>query len=318
MDVVAIRQQIKDKKTDHVFFFTGQEIEVQKIYINQIAKVNGLNTVYLDSISEVWSKLNKRTMFSSPTCYVVRDDKDMLDANNELYKKIYDVVSDNIVIFTFTSVDKRTKMYKAIKSKVVTFEPLKTPVLVKYVQREINLSTENATKLIEICENDYGRILLEIDKIRQYGQFAFPEVGNTDNFDANRAFTELLSDGTIYQPPKDAIFDFVGAVLKRQVLKSFSLMQECYDCGEATMVMLSVLYTNTKQLLQVQACDSKDIAKVTGLSWWQIKNAKGCIGRYTDDELIDLMLLIQKCESGIKRGLIDEAFVIEYILVHTL
>lgn len=314
MDASAIKQQIKNKKTDRVFFFTGEEIEIQKIYIQQIARVNNMNVVYLDSIADVWTTLNKKNMFSKPACYVIRDDKELMNTDNGLYQKIHDVVSDNIVVFTFTSIDKRTKLYKAIKSTLVTFERLKTSVLVKYVQREISLSEQNALKLIEICENDYSRILLEIDKIKHYADWNVTLVRNIyDN-----AFEILLKEGTIYQPAKDAVFDFVNAVLKRQILNSFRLMEECYNYGEATMVMLSVLYTNTKQLLQVQACPNKDIAKTTGLTGWQIRNAKAYVGRYSDDELIYLLRLIQKCESGIKRGLIEESVVLEYILVHIL
>lgn len=315
MDASAIKQQIKNKKTDRVFFFTGKEIEIQKIYITQIARVNNLKVVHLDSILDVWKKLNKKNMFSVPACYVIRDDKELMNTDNALYQKIHDVVNDNIVVFTFTSIDKRTKLYKAIKSTLVTFERLKTSVLVKYVQREIALSEQNAVKLIEICENDYSRILLEIDKIKTYANAHYKEF---DDVGFNEYFKQLLEDGTIYQPAKDAVFDFVDAVLKRQVLNSFRLMQECYEYGEATMVMLSVLYTNAKHLLQVQACTNKDIAKTTGLTGWQIRNAKAYVGRYSNNDLIYLLRLIQKCESGIKKGLIDEPVVLEYILVHIL
>jgi len=136
--------------------------------------------------------------------------------------------------------------------------------------------------------------------------------------DYDKAFEILLKDGTIYQPPRDAIFDFVEAVLAGKVNKSFDLYDQCVAIGEAVMVMLTVLYNNAKAVLQVQTCGSKDISKSTGLTGWQIKNAKPLCGIYTDDELITLLQKIQSCEIGIKTGRVDEEFVMEYILTTTL
>lgn len=130
----------------------------------------------------------------------------------------------------------------------------------------------------------------------------------------NEAFEKLLIDGTIYQPPKDAIFDFVDAVLRHEVNKSFNLLQECYDVGEATMVMLSVLFNNTKNVLQVQACENSDVAKSTGLSNWDIKLAKEKLGYYDDDYLVYMLRQIQRVESGIKQGKLDEDVAMQYLL----
>lgn len=134
----------------------------------------------------------------------------------------------------------------------------------------------------------------------------------------DEAFEKLLNDGTIYTPPKDAIFDFVNAILDRKVKKSFQLYQECLDVGEAIMVMLTVLYNNTKALLQVQTYRGNKITEGTGLTPWQIKCVKPFVNRYSVDELINLLMLIRKCDNGIKTGKIEEQYVMPYILIHTL
>ena len=63
-------------------------------------------------------------------------------------------------------------------------------------------------------------------------------------------FEQLVGDGTIYEPPYDTIFDVVDAILDRNVHNAFNLLQQSYEVGAATMVMLSVLYTNVKAVLQ--------------------------------------------------------------------
>ena len=139
-----------------------------------------------------------------------------------------------------------------------------------------------------------------------------------ENGDYNRALDELVKDGTIHVPAKDSIFNFVDAVLDRRCNNLFELLQDCYDTGEPTMVMLSVLYNNAKAVLQVQSYEGNNLSKATGLTGWQIKNAKPHVNKYSDLELIALMKLIQKCEQGIKTGQIEEQYVIEYILARIL
>lgn len=134
----------------------------------------------------------------------------------------------------------------------------------------------------------------------------------------DEAFEKLVKDGTIYEPPYDAIFDLVDAILDRKVNKAFDLLQQSYDVGEATMVMLSVLYNNAKAVLQVQTYKGNEITKATGLTAWQIKVAKSHVGKYSEKALIYILQLIQKIESGIKSGRMEDEFAMQYLLTHIL
>ena len=134
----------------------------------------------------------------------------------------------------------------------------------------------------------------------------------------DEAFEILVKDGTIYEPPYDAIWDLVDAILDRKVNLTYNLLNQSYAVGEATMVMLSVLYNNTKAVLQVQSCKTNDISKSTGLTGWQIKNAKKHVNKYKNSELVRLMRLIHRVQKEIKLGLIDDDVVMDYILVNTL
>ena len=135
------------------------------------------------------------------------------------------------------------------------------------------------------------------------------------NYDT--AFEKLLKDGTIYKPAKDAIFDFVEAVMCRSI-KCWDLLYQSYAVGEANMVLISVLYNNIKQTLQVQSCNSADISKSTGLTGWQIQCVKKHLNKYSSGELVAGMKLLQKIESGIKTGKIEDEISIEYFLVNFL
>ena len=313
MDITALKAKIKSKQLPNYLIFGGDEWKVQEIYINQIAKVTGKEIKRVEDVASIYSSLKNRSFLGKSYIYIVRDDKDLMQ-NEKLQQKIESDLADNMLILLITSIDKRTKFYKAYKDRIVIFEALTDEILKKYIKKIIpGFTDRNCQMLIDICEHDYGRILLEIDKITRYD-----EVSGMTPTSENEVFEQLLKDGTIYEPPYDAIFDLVDAILDRKVNKSFDLLQQSYAVGEATMVMLSVLYNNAKAVLQVQTYNGDSISKGTGLTGWQIKNAKPHVGKYSEDELIYIVRLVQKIESGIKTGRMEDEFAMQYLLTHIL
>lgn len=314
MDVTTLKAKIKSKQLPHYLIFAGDEWKVQEIYIQQISKATGKEIKTIDSITQVYSQLQNRSFMQKSYIYKVRDDKELMQ-NEKLQQQIEQVLGDNILIHILTTVDKRTKFYKAYKDVICDFERLSDAMLKKYILKEIKLSERNLQRLIDICEHDFGRILLEIDKIRRYKQSAesFGEFGTEDE-----VFYILVKDGTIYEPPYDAIFDLVDAILDRDINRTFNLLQQSYEVGEATMVMLSVLYNNAKALLQVQTYKGDNITKATGLTGWQIKNVKKHVGKYSEKELIYIVRLVHKVTNGIKTGKMEDEFAMQYLLVHIM
>lgn len=313
MTVQEVKNQIKTNKIKNFYIFTGQESRVIDIYIDKIAECKKLEIQHINVISDVYLKFFSKSLVTKNYCYVLRDDKELL-LQEKLWQplSVENVQGNNLVILVLTTIDKRSKFYNRFKNDIVEFEHLPENILIKYIKKEITLSDKNCKKLIEICESDYSRILLEIDKIKQYAREFSGNYG-FDNF-----FQMLVGSGTIYQPPKDAIFDFVDAVLKGKVKQSFELLENCYGVGESNIVLLSVLYNNVKQVLQVQSCESNDIAKTTGLTGWQIRNAKDKCGYYSIGDLVYFLKLIRNVEKGIKTGEIEESIAVEYVLVKML
>ena len=317
MNVTEVKRHIKDKNPLNYYVFTGEEIEVMNIFIKKIAEVSGATICRADTLSSIMSSLQNKSFLSPKMCYVVRDDKEYMSAEN-LWEKFEnnEIQQGNIVIMLYTSLDKRSKFYKHSENRIVVFEQLSHENLKHEIQKRIDLSDTNTDKLIDICEGNFGRILLEIDKIQHwvvgYGkdkQEQMPEEGG---------FLRLINDGTINQPPQDCIWDFVEAVLTDKPKRSFGLMQEALEFGNPTLTLISVLYKDTKQLLQVQACPTDNVSQSTGLSGWDIKRAKSRVGKYSNRELINAMKIIREAEKGIKSGSIEESMALDYILVNIL
>lgn len=315
MTVAELKAQMQSKKLKPIYIFTGTEIAVRDIYIKQLAKVCNFDVKWIESISDIMQSGRKKSMFQRQTLFILSDSAELL--KNEKAWKIFDMsLGKNMLLILFTALDKRIKFYKQYKDLIVEFEPLSPEILKKYIKKEITLSDKNCQTLMEVCENDYGRCLLEIDKVKHfvkgYGKDKLMQLPE------EAGMLRLINDGTIYRPPKDVIFDFVDAVLDRDAYKSFKLMQESYDSGEVTLIMISNLYTNFKALLQVQSCKSRDVSNCTGLTGWQISNAKKHLKKYQTGELVDALLKIRDAELGIKSGTIDESIAVQCLLVNIL
>lgn len=314
MEVADIKAHIKTKQFKPLYIFSGTEWKVQRIYIDTISTASGRPLYYVDSIADIYGKLNNKSFIKNASVYVIRDDKEIIQ-NEKLQAQLETLLGDNILILLLTTVDKRTKFYKTYKDLIVEFTALKPDILCKYLQKEIDLSNTNCNKLMEACEYDYGRCLLEIDKVKQY-TLAYYNGQQLKPGAFDKTFITLYENGTIYQPPKDAIFDFVDAVLDVQLNETFNLYRQCLEVKEAVMVMISVLYNNARAVLQVQSCESNDISKSTGLTGWQIQNAKKHLHKRSTGELINILKICQECQQGIVTGTIEEEFVMDYILVN--
>lgn len=309
MNVTDVKKDIKDITIKPFYIFAGDEYGVQLLYIYKIAQVLGFSVVRADSLASVWKQMTATSLLVSPSVYVVRDDKDLLQ-DPELVNRIEaGAIRKNILILLITDIDKRGSFYKTFENKVVHFTHLDPEVLIKYIQVKQPLSDKNCSKLIQLCEADYSRILLELDKLTRYVEVT--------GEDCNKAFGYLLEQGVFYIPPQDAIFDFVDAVLKRQAERSFLLLEHCVEHGEPSMVLLTVLYTNFRQVLQVITCKG-DPVQSTGLTAWVVKCAKERAGYYSGKELVSILRLIQKIQQGIITGQIEDDQVIPYLLVRVL
>ena len=165
MEVIDLKNLIKEKQIPHFMTFTGEEYMVQKIYIQQIAKVQNLKVKYIDAVSDISKQIGSKSMFSEHYLYVVRDDKEFMQSN---IREFTDRLKSDMLILMLTTLDKRLKFVKTYSHTIIDFKPLKSENLKVYIKREIDLSDRNIDILMEICNYNYGQCLLEIDKIKRY------------------------------------------------------------------------------------------------------------------------------------------------------
>lgn len=311
MNIQELQKQIIKKEFDNLYVFLGEEIAIQKIYINKMATIKNLEIQYIEEYKQIHNSLKVNDLFGSKKLYVILDDLDILKQ-----EKIWEEIdtNGNIIIFKYNNIDKRNKFYKFFEKQIVEFNKLSDEVLVKYIQKEVPLGVQNCKKLIDICNSNYNQILLEIDKILK-SSFSIDETCY-DYFD--RVFMELEKQGAFHKEISDITFEFVEKVLKRDIKQVYKLQKQLKQIGESNIKVLAILYNSIKVVLLIQSCKSKDICKTTGLQYYQVKYNQDKLNYYRIGELVHILRLIQKIESGIKQGTIDEVISLDYLLVNIL
>lgn len=312
MELFELNQQLSKKQLQPFYVFTGPEVAIMDIYIKQITTLHKGIVKRADSVEGIFSQLQNNSFINKPSCYIIRDDKNFLTAENVWEKLTTGAIQGaNVIIMIYTNIDQRNKFYKQNKEVITAFDKLAPEVLANYIQREIGLESRHGIKLAEMCDCDYSRILLECDKLRH--------LSLAQNCDITTAFIEALKSKLIYISPKDVIFDLVDAICKRQAKRSFDLWEELQQVNESPLGVISILYTNMKSMLLVQSAGQcNDLGKRTGLTGWQIKLAKEKGNRYSINELVRAIRLIRETEKGIKTGGIEAGMALDYIMINLL
>lgn len=303
MEITDVKQHIKTGEFQKIYIFHGPEHTIMKMYLKMMADKGNYELSYADSLMDVMTGAKTKSLVPVRHLYVIMDDKEYL--TNEKIRQKFKGLKDDIVVFYYSTTDKRLKFWKENKDTAVEFTRLNDQVLTKYIQKEAPFFTDDMCKeLIDVCDGDYGRILLEIDKMKQYCR--------AEKVKGDYVFRKFIDEGVIYNAPYDAIFDFVATFLERTPSKAYDLLQQSKAIGEANLTLLAVLYNNIKTLLQVQSTND---CKAAGINKWQANNVLPFKGNYKNGELVKAMKLIRSVEKGIKTGTMPDDLAVEYIMV---
>jgi DNA polymerase III delta subunit len=317
MNLMDLKSDIIKKQLRNFYIFTGDEVGIMYIYINQISKVKSLDIVRVDTVHDAWAAASTKGMFASePAIYVVRGDKDF-QKEEKHWDSVVNGLTDSMIILLYDKADSRLKFWKHFKDDVIQVEKLDTPVLVKYIMQKLpGVSSTRAETLANVCGGSYDVCMLECEKILTFQN-------STEDRDGwksvtNNCVDKLIADGTISQSQETDVFQFVDAVCKRRIAESVLLASQLRFDGVSSITTLGTLYSSLKAILLIQCCTGSDIANITGLDNGTIYYNKKRTGFYSSGELVTAVRLISRVIEDIKIGKIEDEFATDYVLVKIL
>lgn len=313
MELVDLMKRISSNDIPHFLILFGEEQTILNIYLTHILEVTKTKRISADSVSYVMQNINKKRFDKSLRLYVVQDDMSFLKAEDS-WETVRNTPTKDYIILRYHSLDKRSAFVKKNQQNLVEFSRLTKEVLQTYISKDLpDLSEKNSSKLVEYCNYDYGRILMEIDKIKQYSSI------RTD-LTLDSCFERLDKQGLFHKEIGDITFELTNAVLGGYTETAIQKLDEAKRKGEPVMMIVSILYTGFRNLLAYQGLGSNKQGAMerTGMTKGELYGCTKNVGGYSITEVKRNMLKCQEIESGIKMGTIDEDIALEYAVLSCL
>lgn len=313
MELVDLMKRISANDIPHFLILFGEEQTILNIYLIHILEVTNTKRISADSVSYIMQNINKKRFDKSIRLYVVQDDMAFLRAEDS-WETVRNTPTKDYIVLRYHSLDKRSAFVKKNQQNLVEFARLSRGVLQTYISKDLpDLSEKNSSKLVEYCNYDYGRILMEIDKIKQYSSV------RTD-LTIDSCFVQLDKQGLFHKEIGDITFELTNAVLGGYPETAIQKLDEAKRKGESAMMIVSILYNGFRNLLAYQGLGSNKQGAMerTGMTKGELYGCTKNVGGYSIAEVKRNMLKCQEIESGIKMGTIDEDIALEYAVLSCL
>ena len=133
MELWELKDRISNNTIPNFLIFTGPELGLMDIYINQIAKVLDTKPKRVDNVASVVSSSKIFSLTAGNKYSIVRGDKSLL-TSEKLQEKVRNIKDYLVVIYD--NIDKRSKLYKDFEDSIVTFNYMDEKTLVSLLSRK--------------------------------------------------------------------------------------------------------------------------------------------------------------------------------------
>ena len=218
------------------------------------------------------------------------------------------------LVFAESEVDKRNRMYKAVKAcgTIAEFARQDEKTLMRWVlgilKREGKQITQrDMERFLSKTGTDMSNIEKELEKLLCYTMDRSVITGE----DIDAVCTTQINN---------RIFVMVQAVAEQNQKKALDLYYDLLALKEPPMRILFLLARQFNLLLQVKelqrlGCDQKTIASRTGLQSFVVRNYTGCTGRYTTAQLRQAVEDFTQTEEDVKTGRLSDVLSVELLIV---
>lgn len=319
----SINEDIKTGNFRQVYLLYGDEAYLKKMYRDKLKKAilpdgDTMNYAYYEgkgtNPSELIDLAETMPFFADRRLIIVENSGFFKNATPELADYIKGMPETACFVFVEQEVDKRGKLYKAVKDKGRVTELGKQDEktllvwiagMVKREGRQIKEST--ARYLLSKVGTDMQNLEKEMEKIFSY------TMGESE-------ITAEAIDEICTTQVNNKIFDMVESVATKQQKKALDYYYDLLALKEPPMRILYLLTRQFKLLLEVKALlakgyDKSTIAKEAGLHPFVAgKYMKQCRS-FSEKTLRDIMEYSAQTEEMVKTGRLNDRMSVELFIV---
>lgn len=295
LGLLDLQTQIREGSLLPFYIFTGEEIELQNIYLKQMG-----NVIRVDRVADIYNKITSKLISGKFAVYVVRDDMDFIKSE-KTWGSISDRIRNAVLVIQVTTPSKCKKFIKELNDCVVEFNHMTTKQLLNVVNMDCSVS--NKQYFIEACNNDLNTINNYLDIFKRAGI---------------KELNKKIVDEYIPTKEDVTVFQLADAVMRKDEQLTFRLLDQLLEDKNNVMGIIYAIYSQLHKCVLVEGYrGEKNISKVTGINSWICNNILRD-NRIEPSKLLTALRLVQKYDKGIKTGKYDGVMACYSLIVEIL
>lgn len=295
LGLLDLQIQIREGSLLPFYIFTGEEIELQNIYLKQMGDV-----IRVDRVADIYNKITSKLISGKFAVYVVRDDMDFIKSE-KTWVSISDRIRNAVLVIQVTTPSKCKKFLKELNDCVVEFNHMTTKQLLNVVNMDCSVS--NKQYFIEACNNDLNTINNYLDIFKRAGI---------------KELNKKIVDEYIPTKEDVTVFQLADAVMRKDEQLTFRLLDQLLEDKNNVMGIIYAIYSQLHKCVLVEGYrGEKNISKVTGINSWICNNILRD-NRIEPPKLLTALRLVQKYDKGIKTGKYDGVMACYSLIVEIL
>lgn len=295
LGLLDLQTQIREASLLPFYIFTGEEIELQNIYLKQMG-----NVIRVDRVADIYNKITSKLISGKFAVYVVRDDMDFIKSE-KTWGSISDRIRNAVLVIQVTTPNKCKKFIKELNDCVVEFNHMTTKQLLNVVNMDCSVS--NKQYFIEACNNDLNTINNYLDIFKRVGI---------------KELNKKIVDEYIPTKEDVTVFQLADAVMRKDEQLTFRLLDQLLEDKNNVMGIIYAIYSQLHKCVLVEGYrGEKNISKVTGINSWICNNILRD-NRIEPSKLLTALRLVQKYDKGIKTGKYDGVMACYSLIIEIL
>lgn len=318
-----LNEDLKSGSLKQVYLLTGEEAYLKNRYKKRlrdalIGKDDLMNfSSYAGKgidIKQVIDCAETMPFFAERRMILIEDSGFFKNACPEIAEYLPQMPPETYVVFVEQEVDKRGKLYKAVKSlgRIVELDRQDARTLTAWVLGTLKKEGKNITQdalnlFLEKAGDDMERIANELEKLLCYVW---------DKNAIERGDVEAICTVTT----ENKIFDMIRAVAEKQQKAALDLYYDLLSLKEPPMRILFLIARQFNQMYQIkdlrdQGYDERTIASKAKLAPFIVKKSLSQAAKFKKDTLRDAVEDCVEMEESVKTGRLGDRLAVELLIV---
>lgn len=234
------------------------------------------------------------------------------DESEKLAEWIGNIPDYVVLLFCETEVDKRSKLYKQVKSKYALVEagyPGDEELLRIFTAKNANISQETLRYFIQNMPQNIGYALSEFEKLLDYTN------GTT--------ITRKEIDEICVFSLEQRVFTLIKEVTQNNATEALKIYKALIDSKESPIGILVLIARQYRVMLQVKYLlkanmPIKQIASEVGLPFFVAKETAQLTQRFSFKQLETVLSMCLESDIAIKTGAMEQVKCIEMLIVNCI